>query len=75
MTLIPGKVMYISVISVITIAVTSYGLFFYFQTVDEKSIRESIFEQELERQINSTKSISLHVDSDLRLGTSVLQND
>jgi signal transduction histidine kinase len=66
--------MYIGVISVIIIAVTSYGLFFYFQRVNEKSIRESIFEQELERQINSTKSVSQHVGSDLRLVTSMLQD-
>jgi uncharacterized membrane protein len=65
MTLISGKLMYIGVISVIIIAVASYGLFFFFQRVNEKSIRESIFEQELERQINSTKLISLHVGSDL----------
>jgi signal transduction histidine kinase len=65
--------MYIGVISVIIIAVASYGLFFYFQRVNEKSIRESIFEQELERQINSTKSVSQHVGSDLRLVTSMLQ--
>ena len=74
MTLISGKLMYIGVISVIIIAVVSYGLFFFFQSVNEKSIRESIFEQELERQINSTKSISLHVSSDLRLVTSMLQD-
>jgi signal transduction histidine kinase len=66
--------MYIGVISVIIIAVVSYGLFFFFQRVNEKSIRESIFEQELERQINSTKSISLHISSDLRLVTSMLQD-
>ncbi|HJU78009.1 MAG TPA: sensor histidine kinase [Nitrososphaeraceae archaeon] len=74
MTLISSKLMYIGVISVIIIAVASYGLFFYFQRVNEKSIRESIFEQELERQINSTKSVSQHVGSDLRLITSMLQD-
>ena len=74
MTLISSKLMYIGVISVIIIAVASYGLFFYFQRVNEKSIRESIFEQELERQINSTKSVSQHVGSDLRLVTSMLQD-
>ena len=74
MTLISSKLMYIGVISVIIIAVASYGLFFYFQRVNEKSIRESIFEQELERQINSTKSVSQHIGSDLRLVTSMLQD-
>lgn len=74
MTLISSKLMYIGVMSVIIIAVASYGLFFYFQRVNETSIRESIFEQELERQINSTKSVSQHVGSDLRLVTSMLQD-
>ena len=74
MTLISSKLVYIGVISVIIIAVASYGLFFYFQRVNETSIRESIFEQELERQINSTKSVSQHVGSDLRLVTSMLQD-
>ena len=54
MRLIPGKLMYIGLISVIIIAVASYGLFFFFQRVNEKSIRESIFEQELDSQIKST---------------------
>lgn len=36
MTLISGKLMYVGVISVIIIAVASYGLFFFFQRVNEK---------------------------------------
>ena len=40
MTLISGKLMYIGVISVIIIAVASYGLFFFFQRINETSIRE-----------------------------------
>lgn len=74
MRLIPGKLMYIGVISVIIIAVASYVLFFFFQRVNEKSIRESIFEQELDRQIKSTNSISQHIGSDLRLVTSMLED-
>jgi signal transduction histidine kinase len=73
MTLISGKLMYIGVISVIIIAVASYGLFFFFQRINETSIRESIFEQELDRQIKSTSSISQHIGSDLRLVTAMLQ--
>lgn len=74
MRLIPGKLMYIGVISVIIIAVVSYGLFFFFQRVNEKSIRESIFEHELDHQISSTNSISQHIGSDLRLVTSMLED-
>jgi hypothetical protein len=56
------------------IAVASYGLYFLLQNENEKNIRESIFEQELDRQIKSTNSISQHIGSDLRLITSMLQN-
>ena len=74
MTLFAGNVMYLGVISVIIIAVGSYGLFFFFQIDNETTIRESIFEQELDRQIKSTDSISQHIGSDLRLVTSMLQD-
>ena len=74
MALISSKLMYIGVMSVIIIAVASYGLFFFFQRVNETSIRESIFEQELDRQINSTNSISQHISSNLLLVTSILQD-
>ena len=74
MTLFSDKVVLLGVISIIVIAIASYGLFFLLQYDNEKSIRESIFEQELERQIKSTNSISQHVSSDLRYITSVLQD-
>jgi hypothetical protein len=65
MRLIPGNLMYIGVISVIIIAAASHGLFFFFHRVNEKSIGESIFDQELDSQIKSTNSISQHIGSDL----------
>ena len=74
MTFFSDKVVLLGVISIIVIAIASYGLFFLLQYDNEKSIRESIFEQELERQIKSTNSISQHVSSDLRYITSVLQD-
>jgi signal transduction histidine kinase len=74
MTLFSDKVVLLGVISIIVIAIASYGLFFLIQYDNEKSIRESIFEQELERQIKSTNSISQHIGSDLRYITSVLQD-
>jgi len=74
MTLFSDKVVLLGVISIIVIAIASYGLFFLLQYDNEKSIRESIFEQELERQIKSTNSISQHISSDLRYITSVLQD-
>lgn len=74
MTLFSGKVVLLGVISIIIIAITSYGLFFLLQYDNEKNIRESIFQQELDRQIKSTNSISQHIGSDLRYITSVLQD-
>jgi len=74
MTLFSDKVVLLGVISIIVIAIASYGLFFLLQYDNEKNIRESIFDQELERQIKSTNSISQHVSSDLRYITSVLQD-
>ena len=73
MTLFSGKVVLLGVISIIIIVITSYGLFFLLQYDNEKNIRESIFQQELDRQIKSTNSISQHIGSDLRYITSVLQ--
>ena len=52
MTLFSDKVVLLGVISIIVIAIASYGLFFLIQYDNEKSIRESIFDPELERQIN-----------------------
>jgi len=74
MTLFSDKVVLLGVISIIVIAIASYGLFFLIQYDNEKSIRESIFDPELERQIKSTNSISQHIGSDLRYITSVLQD-
>ncbi|TLX88289.1 MAG: hypothetical protein E6L04_01090 [Thaumarchaeota archaeon] len=74
MTLFSDNVVLLGVISIIIIAVASYGLFFLLQYDNERNIRESIFQQELDRQIKSTNSISQHIGSDLRYITSVLQD-
>src|SRR5687768_14548542 len=66
--------MYLGIVSIIIIAVSSYGLFFLLQRENEKIIRESIFEQELDLQLRSTDSISKHIGSDLRLVSAMLQH-
>lgn len=43
----------------------SYGLFFYLQSLVEEEFRESLFEQERARQIQSTVAIGQHIASDL----------
>jgi signal transduction histidine kinase len=73
MNLFSGRVKEISIISVILIIIISYGLFFYLQNITEHSIRNSLFEQQQERQVQATKAISEHIGSDLRLVMSILQ--
>jgi signal transduction histidine kinase len=65
--------MYLGILSIIIIAVVSYGLFYFIQKDNEKTIRESIFAQQLDQQDKSTESIAQHIGSDLRLITSMLQ--
>ena len=73
MNLFSGRVKEIGIISIILIVIFSYGLFFYLQNITEQNIRNSLFEQQKERQIQATKAISEHIGSDLRLVMSILQ--
>ena len=60
---LPGRSKLIGIISVVVIVAVSYGLFFYFQTITERSIRNNLFEQQ--RQLDSTKALSENIGSDL----------
>ena len=73
MTFFSGNIMYLGILSIIIIAVVSYGLFYFIQKDNEKTIRESVFAQQLDQQNKSTESIAQHIGSDLRLITSMLQ--
>ena len=55
----------IGIISIFLIIGVSYGLFFYLQKGTEDGIRNSLFEQQEQRQLDSTKAISQHISSDL----------
>ncbi len=66
--------MRIGIVSVILISITSYGLFFYLQSINGQSIRENIFNSQLSRQLESTKAITQHIGSDLRLVVAMLQD-
>ena len=68
-----GRTKTIGIISIISIIVISYGLFFYLQNATESNIRNSLFEQQKQRQIDSTKAISERISSDLDSITSRLQ--
>ena len=55
----------IAIVSIVLIVIISYGLFFYLQNNTESSVRRSLFEQQQQRQIESTKALSQHISSDL----------
>jgi hypothetical protein len=48
----------VAIVSIILIIVISYGLFFYLQNATENDIKNSLIEQQRQRQIESTKAIS-----------------
>jgi signal transduction histidine kinase len=62
-----GEVKQIGVISIISIVILSYGLFFFVQGVTENNVRNSIFEQQKDRQLESVRGISQNIESDIRL--------
>ena len=61
----PNGAKKIGIISIILVVIISYGLFFYLQYMTENNIRNSLFEQQKQRQIESTKALSQHVSADL----------
>ena len=66
------KVKKIGIISVILILSLSVGLLSYNQSITEESVRDRFIEEEKERQLESTKSISNHIQSDLNLVITML---
>jgi hypothetical protein len=50
----------------------SVGLLIYNQSITEESVRDRFIEEEKERQLESTKSISNHIQSDLNLVITML---
>jgi len=67
-----GKVKKIGIISIISIVILSYGLFFYMQGITENSVKNSLFEQQKNRQLESVSSISQNIESDINLITLML---
>ena len=52
-------------LSITLIIIISYGLFFYLQTATENDIKNSLIEEQRQRQIESSKAISQNIGSDL----------
>ncbi|HEY7078902.1 MAG TPA: histidine kinase dimerization/phospho-acceptor domain-containing protein, partial [Nitrososphaeraceae archaeon] len=62
-----------AIICIIVIIGASYGLFFYLQNSTERDIRSNLFSDQKQRQTESTKAISQHINSDLNLVLANLQ--
>jgi signal transduction histidine kinase len=62
----------IGIISVISIVIFSFALFYYIQTVTENNLRSSIMAEQIDRQRAASKSLSQHIGSDLSLVMTVL---
>ena len=61
------------IVSIITIISISFILFFYFQHQTEQSIKDSILEQQIQNQKDSTRSLARHIQSDLNFIMAKLQ--
>jgi hypothetical protein len=72
MSVVSGRIREVSIISIIFIIVISNVLLFYLQNITEHDLRDSLFEQQKQRQLDSTKEISQHIGSDLSLVMSML---
>jgi hypothetical protein len=72
MRLILGKEREIGIISIISIIICSNGLLFYIQNITADDLKKSVFEQQKQLQIQSTKDIALHIGSDINLVMSML---
>ena len=62
----------IGIISVISIVIFSFALFYYIQTVTENNVRISLLTEQVDRQRAASKSLSQHIGSDLSLVMMVL---
>ncbi len=66
------RVKKIGIVSVVLILSLSLGLLIYYQSITEESVRDQLIEEEKDRQLESTKSISNHIGSDLNLVVEML---
>ena len=62
----------IGIVSVISIVIFSFALFYYIQTVAENNVQSNLITEQIDRQRASSKSLSQHIGSDLTLVMTVL---
>ena len=61
MVQVSGTVKRLGIISIILIVSVSYALFFYLQNITENSVKNRLFDQQKQKQLDSTKTISQHI--------------
>ena len=72
-TLFSSHAKEIGIISTILIIIVSYSLFFYLQNITEDNVRKSLFEQQRNAQMESTKAMAEHIAANLQSVTYILQ--
>jgi hypothetical protein len=72
MDFLSKRIKEIGVISIILIIAFSVGLLVYIQSITERDIKSKLLLQQKQRQIGSTRDISLHIGSDLNLVVAML---
>jgi signal transduction histidine kinase len=65
MVQVSRRIKRLGIISIILIVGISYALFFYLQSITENNIKNRLFDEQKQKQLDSTKAISQHVSSDL----------
>jgi len=67
-----GREKEIGIVLIISIIVSSNGLLFFLQNAIEVDLRRTTFEQQRDLQLQSTKEIAQHIESDITLVLSML---
>ena len=62
----------LGILAVISIIISSYALFFYFQNETLEQVKSQLFEEQKQRQVGSTQQIAGFMGSDLTLVLSIL---
>ena len=66
------KIYKIGILSVISIVVFSFTVFYSIQIVTEENVKNNLISEQINRQQVASKSLSQHIGSDLTLVTAVL---
>jgi signal transduction histidine kinase len=72
-TLFSSHAKEIGIISTALIIIISYSLFFYLQNITEDNVKKSLFEQQRNRQMESTKAMAEHIAANLQSVMYILQ--